>query len=210
MSIKQSKTHVVLKKPHTVTGVIDLAQAVDTSITNNATTFPSPTPAMTKFSADIAALVTAQAAAKARTKGAIDLRDAKLAIVVADLDQLRGYVETVANSDPGNAVAIAHSAGMEVRKARIAPPKDAMNIKQAKAAGPVVLTARVGTRKKQVHEWEYSADGGKTWVALPPTTLAKTTIPGLQPGASVLARHRASTSAGADSWSVAVAPLVVR
>jgi hypothetical protein len=207
---KQPKVHVVLKKPHAVVGVIDLAQAVDTAITSNATTFPSPNPAMPKFSSDIAALIAAQAAAKARTQGAVDIRNAKLAIVVADLEQLRVYVETVANSDPSNAVAIVHSAGMEVRKAHTAPPKDAVNIKQAKAATPVVLTARVGTRKKQVHEWEYSTDGGKTWVALPPTTMAKTTVPGLTPGASVLARHRASTSTATDAWSVATASLLVR
>ena len=43
------------------------------------------------------------------------------------------------------------------------------------------------------YEWEYSTDGGKTWVTTPVTLQAKTTILGLTAGTTVQFRHRPVT-----------------
>jgi len=78
---------------------------------------------MVQFSSDIAGANAAESTAKTRTKGAAAARNAKLAIVLEDMSQLRGYVQVVANQAPTNAAAIAASAGMLLRKATGAQPE---------------------------------------------------------------------------------------
>ncbi len=195
------KVHVVLKRPRPVPMLISLANAIEAAMAAASATFPSPNPPLAQLTSDINVLVAAQNAAMMRTKGAVQTRDAKLAIVITDLNLERAYVESIADADPANATAIANSAGMEVRKQAAHPKKHAVNVKQAGGFGPVIVTALVGTRQKQSHEWEFSIDGGKTYVGLPHTTQAKTTITGLASGVTVLVRHRAITSTGALAWS---------
>jgi len=201
------KVHVVLKKPRPVTALIALAQAIEAAMGANVKTFPSPTPTIAVLTSDITTLVSAQTAARTRAKGAVQTRNAKLAIVVTDLNQLRAYVEGIADADPANAAAIANSAGMELRKASVLKKND-VNVKAAKVSGSINVTARVGTRQKQSHEWEYSTDGGKTWATAAPTTQAKTTIIGLTVGVTVLVRHRAVTGTGPTNWSDAASVVV--
>jgi hypothetical protein len=196
----QPKVHVVLKMPRPVPGIISMAQAIEAAMSANATTFPTPVPSMVQFTSDINALVAAQTAAHTRAKGAVQTRNAKLAVVVADINQERAYVEAVANATPANAAAIAVSAGLELRKQSVRS-KNAINVKQASSSGSVEVAAKVGNLKRSSHEWEYSPDGGKTWVTVPPTTQAKTTITGLTPATTVLFRTRAITPTGPTAWT---------
>ncbi len=160
-----------------------------------------------QFTSDIGDLVTAENAAKMRTKGAVQTRDAKLGVVLADLKQLVAYVETVANADPSNAAAIAMSAGMVIKKQPVTTKND-LDFRKSAVSGSVVVMARVGSRQKEAHEWEYSVDGGKTWLTLPTTTQAKTTITGLTSGTSVQVRHRAVSNTGITAWSDAASSMV--
>ena len=194
------KVHVVLNKPRAVTGIISMAQAIEAAMSANATTFPSPTPTMVQFLSDINALITAESAARTRAKGAVQIRNAKLLVVVTDLNQERAYVEAVANANPGTAAAIVGSAGLELRKPSVRSKND-VNVKQASTSGSVDVTAKVGTLKRASHEWEYSTDGSKTWVTTTPTTQAKTTITGLTPATTVLVRTRAIAPTGPTAWT---------
>ncbi len=207
MSTTTPKIHVVLKRPRPVSALISLAQAIEAAMSSAKVTFPSPTPTIAQFTSDIGDLVTAESAAKMRTKGAVQTRDAKLGVVIADLKLLVAYVETVANADPTNAAAIAISAGMVIRK-QPATSKSDLNFRKSTVSGSVVVMARVGSRSKEAHEWEYSIDGGKTWSALPTTTQAKTTITGLTTGSSVQVRHRAVNNTGVTAWSDPASSLV--
>ena len=205
---KTPKIHVALKKPRSVTALSSMAQAIEAAMASASTTFPSPTPSMVQFTSDINALVIAENAAKTRAKGAVQTRDAKLAIVTTDLKQLVAYVETIANADPANAAAIVNSAGMVVKKQPLRSKND-LNFRKSTASGSVVVMARVGSRQRQSHEWEYSTDGGKTWLSLPPTQQAKTTITGLAPGSTVQVRHRALSKTGLSDWTDPASELVV-
>jgi hypothetical protein len=199
-STKTPKIHVALKRPRTVSGLISLAQAIEAAMASAATTFPSPTPILAQFTSDISALVTAEAAAKTRAKGAVQTRDAKLAVVVADLKQLVAYVETVANANVATAAAVINSAGMVVRKQPLHAKND-VNFRKNAASGSVVVMARVGTRAKESHDWQYSTDGGKTWLPLPSTQQAKTTITGLSPGSTVQVKTRSLSKTGYSAWT---------
>jgi hypothetical protein len=205
---KTPKIHVALHKPTTITGLISMVQAIEAATASASTTFPSPTPSMAQFISDIDALVAAENAAKTRVKGAVQTRDAKLAIVTTDLKQLVAYVETVANANPATAAAVINSAGMVVRKQPLRSKNDINFRKTAVTSGSVVVMARVGSRQRQSHEWEYSTDGGKTWLPLPPTTQAKTTITGLTPGSTVQVKQRAVTSTGPGAWTDPASALV--
>jgi hypothetical protein len=207
MSTKTPKIHVALKRPRPVTGLISLVQAIEAAMSSASVTFPSPTPTMVQFTSDINELVTAENAAKTRAKGAVQTRDAKLAIVLAGLKLLVAYVEGVANANPANAAAIINSAGMVVKKQPFHVKND-LNFRKATVSGSVVVMARVGSRQKQSHEWEYSIDGGKTWLPIAPTTQAKITIAGLTAGSTVQVKHRAITKTGPSPWTDAASVMV--
>ena len=78
--------------------------------------------------------------------------------------------------------------------------------------GPVSGVAKVvaeAAARRAAYEWQYSVDGGKTWVAAPPTLQAKTTIAGFVPGTSAQFKYRAVTKTAAGDWSQPVSLLVV-
>lgn len=66
----------------------------------------------------------------------------------------------------------------------------------------VIVAPSAGARSS--YEWQYSPDGGKTWVTAPPTVQAKTSVSGLATGTSVEFKYRAVTKDGAGDWSAPV------
>src|SRR5580692_6448723 len=152
----------VLKMSNKVKSVITFAQSVATTMTDNST-FPSPNPTLATFQTDIAALVTAETAVLARTKGAADTRNAKLAVVKADLASLKNYVQNVVDaSNPANAESIIGSAGMAVRKVTL-HDKPALAVTEGSVSGTVALTAKAAATKA-AYNWQYSTDQ-KTWTS---------------------------------------------
>ena len=71
-----------------------------TAVTSNKTLFPTPNPPLATFSTDIDAFDKAETAVKSRTKGAAQDRDAKLTVVVTDLNVLRAYVQQTPTRTP--------------------------------------------------------------------------------------------------------------
>jgi hypothetical protein len=197
---------VTLDLPKPVLALLALAKAIQAAIAANPGIFKTPVPPLAQLASDLAALDTAQAAI-ASVKGAVEARNAKRVIVVADLHALRAYVQGLCDADPANAASIAQAAKMSTRP----PPKHTkndLNVKAGPTSGTLAITARL-TVARASHEWEYSTDGGKTYLAAAPTLQAKTTITGLVPGTAVLVRHRAITKTGPADWSAAVSAIVV-
>ncbi len=196
----------VLKMSNKVKSVITFAQSVATTMTDNAT-FPSPNPTLATFQTDIAALVTAETAVLARTKGAADTRNAKLAVVKADLASLKNYVQNVVDaSNPANAESIIGSAGMAVRKVTL-HDKPALAVTQGSASGTVTLSAKAAATKA-AYNWQYSTDQ-KTWTSLPQTLKAKTAVSGLTSGTTYSFRSQSLTpTEGASDWGQVVSLLV--
>jgi hypothetical protein len=196
----------VLKMSNKVKSVITFAQSVATTMTDNAT-FPTPSPTLATFQADIAALVTAETAVLARTKGAADTRNAKLAVVKADLASLKNYVQNVVDaSNPANAESIIGSAGMAIRKVTL-HDKPALAVTQGSVSGTVTLTAKAAATKA-AYNWQYSTDQ-KTWTSLPQTLKAKTAVSGLTSGTTYSFRSQALTpKEGTSDWGQVVSLLV--
>jgi hypothetical protein len=191
-------TIVALKLPLSVPALITYAKGIVTRMTANPS-FPNPTPTLAAVTAAIDDLQVAEAAALARTKGAVATRNDKRAVLVLLLKQLRGYIQTTADTSAENGAAIIESAGTAVRKT---PTRLARAF--AAKPGPVSGTAKVVARKaaqRASYEWQHSTDGGKTWITAPVTLQSKTTIAGLAAGATVLFKSRAVTKAGEGDWS---------
>jgi len=169
-------------------------------------TLPSPNPPLATLQTQIDTLNTKKALAKARAVGAVADRDAVMKVCALSLNSERAYVESVCNANPTNALTIAEDAGMTLR-AVIAREKPPLAAKAGKVSGTVVLAAKA-TKGAKANNWEYSVDGGKTWVDLAQTTKATTTVPNLQPGITVEFRQRVLTKTGVSDWGQSISHLV--
>ena len=205
-TVKVSRSLVSLKLPKPVPALITYAQGIVKGMTGNAY-FTTPIPALTAISTAIANLQVAETSALARTKGAVAIRNENLAVLVGLLQQLKAYIQATSDASPENGSSIIESAGVAVKKAPVHAPR----VFAAKI-GTVTGTAKIiapsaGTRAS--YEWQYSTDGGKTWLELPPTTQAKTSVSGLASGSTAQFRYRSVTpKGGASDWSPPVSLLV--
>ena len=198
---------VVLRAPRTALGWLVLAKAVVGGLSSNPGLFPKPSPALTQLQADIDAFDAAQTAVQTRAKGTPAARDAKLVVVRSDLKQVRTYVQGLVDADPPNAANIAQAAGLALRRSYTVHKSELVAKPNATTSGSVDLVARLGGVKAS-HEWQYSTDGGKTWTSVQTTLQAKTTVTGLQPGSTVVFRHRPITKTGPGLFSQPVTMIV--
>jgi hypothetical protein len=205
MAALAARPIVALKLPNKVKSVISFAENVANAMNNNAS-FPSPNPPIATFLADIAALNTAETAVLSRTKGAVETRNAKLAVVHADLENLKTYVQSVAGlGTPANAPAVIEAAGMTTRKVTVRD-KPALAAKQGSVSGTVNLVAKAAGHSA-AYDWQYSTDQ-KTWTTVPMTLQAKTGISGLTSGTTYFFRVQPLIRTGAENWSQIVSLMV--
>lgn len=194
-----------LKLPKPIGALITVATGIVTAMTGNPA-FPSPVPALALVTAAIAALQAAETTALTRAKGTAAARNDKRAGLVELLEQLKAYVQAQANASPENGVAIIQSAGFAVRKT---PTHGARTF--TATPGPVSGSVKLYTKSagnRSAYLWEYSTDGGKTWVAAPVTVQARTTITGLPVGTTVLFRVQPVSKTGEGDWSQVISHLV--
>jgi len=193
-----------LPKSTAIAPLIVHVTAIADAMTANKTMFPSPTPALTQVTTDLGTLTSAETAFKNHlgTKAA---RDAAREVVVSDAHQLLTYVQGIVNSSPSEAETIAVNAGMALKKTG-AKSKADLSIRQI-ASGSVKVVAKA-TKGAKAHEWQYSTDGGKTWLDASSTTKSSTVVSGLQPGATVSIRKRVVTATGVSDWSQVVSAVV--
>jgi hypothetical protein len=115
-------------------------------------------------------------------------------------------VQTVVDANPEIGTSVIESAAIAVRKTAVRKPR-VFAAEPGVVSGSAKLVApSAGARA--FYEWQYSVDGGKTWVAAPGTMQAKTSVPGLTPGASVQFRYRPATKSGEGDWSQPVTLIV--
>jgi hypothetical protein len=148
----------------------------------------------------------AETLAKTRTKGTVATRDVALTALIAELHAAKAFVQQTANTNPTNAAAIIAGAGMNMRK-ETTKSKAPFAAKQGATSGIVNLIARA-VAVRASYDWEWSADGGKTWSSLPSTLQANTTLTGVAPGTGAQFRFRAVSRAGVSEWSQTVTLLV--
>jgi len=196
---------VTLKLPRPVPALIKYGRAMVTAMTNNAN-FTNPEPALASVSAALDELQVAETATQARTRGAAATRNDKRATLVQLLEQVKGYIQKTADANMENGAAIIQSAGVSVKKPAARAPRT-FEAKPGPVSGSVKLVAKSAARRAS-YEWQYSTDGGKTWLSAPVTLQAKTIVQGLIPGGTVTFRYRGVTKAGEGDWSQLVTAIV--
>jgi len=199
------KNYVALSLPRPVAALIVYVQGILAAMTSNPH-FPTPAPALAAIAAALTALQQAEVAAQARTKGAVVVRNDNQGALVTLLQQLRAYVQATADADVENSAAIIQSSGFPLRKAPVHKPRVA-GVKPGAMSGSVEVLAPTAARRA-AYEWQYSLDGGKTWVEASPSLQAKQTVVGLPVGTSVQFRYRAVVKTGPLDWSPPLALLV--
>jgi hypothetical protein len=180
------------------------ATSIVTAMSANSATFKAPTIAFTIVTGHVTNLGLAEAAFKAHT-GTLADRNTQVQLVIADCKQLFAYVQQLVTASPSEASTIAADAAMTLRKAGSHPKSD---LKASQKVSSIVDVVAKATKGGRSYEWQYSTDGGKTWLGVPPTTKASVSIPNLQPGVMTQFRQRAVTKAGPTDWSNPVSTLV--
>jgi hypothetical protein len=198
------RTLVVFKIPRRNSDRIHYARSVARAMTGNPH-FPSPTPTVADFEAHIDAAAAASALVLIGPIGSAAQRDARFAEVQSDLEQLRTYVQRVADVSPGEARAIVESAGMSVKRPGL-HDKPRLAIKAGLVSGSVVVVAKAAGDRAS-YEWQYSRVG-EPWTDVSPTRQAKKVLDGLVPSAVYQFRVRAVTRGGRSDFGDAVSFMV--
>ena len=204
-----SRFVVVLKLPeYEVPLLVTRARAIVERMTGNSW-FPSPSPSLAVVQAAIDDLFEAETKTLTKVTGSATARNDKRTVLVSRLQQLRSHVEAIATANPEHAGSIVESAGMYQKKSGGRAP-NVFTAKDGSVSGEVELSApRVGNRP--AYEFQYSLDGGGTWVSLPVSpirTKASATVKGLKPGSTVHFQYRVTVKDVAGDWSDPIAMIV--
>jgi hypothetical protein len=159
-------------------------------------------PTLAAVTAATSELQAAETAALSRAKGTATVRNEKRGALVVLLAQLKAYIQAQADAAPENGASIIQSAGIGTRKTMPRRPR-VFGAKRGAVSGTAHLVAPQAARRAS-YEWQYSTDGGKTWIAMPPTLQANASVSGLQAGSTVQFRYRSVTKGGPTDWSPSV------
>jgi hypothetical protein len=178
MNVDTHNAIEVMSKGKVMTGGIGGAPAL----------FMTPNPPLSAITNQITAVDKAQILVSTRAPGAAEARDVQLRLLVGLLEGETLYVQGIADACTTVLAAIEaiKAAGLDVAGAS-SYVKPLLAATQGQPGGPIALVANAtalgGGRSYKVRcfNWEYTPDGGKTFVTLPPTPKARTAVANLTP-----------------------------
>jgi hypothetical protein len=198
MSQRKKGPDGVLNVPKQKTALSPYGRHVVTCMTGNIKV-PTPNPPLLAITNACTALDVSQAAMPGG-KAATDRRDADylalLLLLHHELDYVNGEAEQ--QTTPAEAEAVITGSGFSVRK-DFTRNKPALAAKYGLASGDVKLDAKAVAPGASYY-WQWSTDM-KSWVSLPETRKASTTVTGLTPATTYYFRFRALTRKGMSDWS---------
>jgi len=188
---------LALNLPERIPDVLAYARFIASRLDGNPY-FPAlPVPVATLLG-HVDDLEAAELVVRSGTHGTGTARDAKLAVVVGDLQQQKVYVETVANQHGEDALAVAASSGFDTKQTR-GPRKWAFDVEQGDRSGEAKLYApRVD--RTATYKWQRSLDASE-WLDLQDTNVASTVVTGLTPGTLYFFRYRTLARNVLGDWS---------
>ena len=203
--MKPRRNPIALNLPATVALLIVFGRHVVQKMTNNPW-FVNVSGMLAAFTAHLDQLEISEAIAKGKGKGTATARDLDLKQVLDDLNGLKAVVQDAANQSAAQAAAIIESAGMSTKKrGRFLKPE--LSARMAAVPGEVKVRAKAAKRGA-AYEWQYSTDGGSTWISMGITTVANTTLAGVTMGKIYAFRFRTTRNAATGDWSQIVSLFV--
>jgi len=199
MSATAQIPKAVLKMPSKIGDQIIRVTDIKGKLTANAT-FPTGwavgTLTQTQFNSDVQAFLDAETAVKAKTPGAVSLRDEAFITLKKDLESIKGMVQDKANANPTTAISIIEGAGFFV-KTSSGNHKRKNEAYNTQIPGKVIITGDGGGQ----HEWEMSKDM-VTIINLPDTPTSITSVSGLTYGDTWYFRSKkVDTKKKSYNWS---------
>jgi hypothetical protein len=204
-------------EPTNTASVMGRTKLMNAGIGGHPALFGTPSPTLAAIMAQAAVVDAAEVLVGTRVKGAAKARNVQRAILVHMLESSCGYVQIQADNAATveEAEATIEAAGLVVAGVT-SYVKAALTAKQAAMNGSVGLSAFAALlagkgRKKTFFNWQYTPDGGKTFVTLPSTPKSKTVVSGLTALQTYGFRVSVTNSDGIPGeWSQIVNFLVLR
>jgi hypothetical protein len=207
------RLRVILKiNRKSTASVLEKAHAISQGMASDPTRFAAPVPPIAALQAQIEVVEEAELRTRTRTKGTVAERNFQRDALVGMLETERSYVQTLCDANPEQAEVIVKAAGMEtartpahgdpILKVAAGTPSGTVNLD----AHATLLAGRTG--KKALFNWQWTADGGKTFNDAPATPHGKTTIANLTPLAMVGFRVSVTDVNGPGEWSQVVSVVV--
>jgi hypothetical protein len=191
--------------PHLITR----SEVIYNGLHDNVPLFENTNPPLPVLLAKIQELIEAQRKAGTRAVGAKQARDAAAASVITLLETARAYIQGLADALPPEQAANLIKAGGMLLGNAPSHTKPLLQATQGQPSGPVHIEGHVGVltadaKGKVFFNWAFSADGGQTWIAAPPTPHGRTDIPDLTPLTTYAFRVSVNDKNGPGEWSQAV------
>jgi hypothetical protein len=149
-----------------VSALITYAVGLVKGMTGNAY-FPTPTPPPATVQTAITDLQTADTAAQTRAKGVAALRNEKQQALLTLLEQTPHLRVVDGRREPGER-AVDHPERRDGLAQGARPQGAWLPAKLGSVSGSLKVVAPAAARRAS-YEWQYSIDGGKTWVTMPST-----------------------------------------
>ncbi len=213
-SMRRARAVMKINREKTVS-VTGKAGVMCSGLASSADLIPVPNPSISVMEAQIVVVNKAETVASTRVMGGAAARNVQRNILVAmmetQVNTVQGYADTCAGLD--QAIAVILAGGLQVALVS-GYTKPILGVKQATPGGLVTLDANAmaltgGSYKKSFFNWQSTADGGKTFVTLPPTPTSKTTVADLTPLSTYGFRVCITRSDGTmGEWSQVVSFLV--
>jgi hypothetical protein len=205
MSTRLVRLLAVMKLPLAVPALLQFAAALIAALTNNAF-FQNAGAILAALTKALTALDAAETATKTRAPGTVAARDKARDALVLALHAAKAFIQQAADADPEHAGAMITSTGLLLRKPS-SRRKAPFAVKQGPTTGTVHLAAKAAGARAS-YEWQWSSDEGKTWILLPVTLQAQTTLTGVPAGTNAVFRFRAVTKVGESDWSQPISLIV--
>ena len=193
------------------------AQAMYDGLSADTKTYANPTLPLPAFQGLIQSLGTAHQAVKTRVIGAREKRDVQRGLLLTGMEVERTFVQSLADANASNAAALITNAGLVVASIPVFN-KAMLTLRNAKQSGSVACDANVGLllgagtshpAQRRYFNWQYTLDGGKSFVPMLPTTRGKSLLQGLTPLTTVGVRVSMTNAEGPGEWSQVVTILVL-
>ncbi|MFI5151648.1 MAG: hypothetical protein ACHQRM_18125 [Bacteroidia bacterium] len=201
-----SKKKVPKKEAALKLGRLPVAQVISNakhyvqSMTGNAY-FPSPTPPLSAVSTQISKLESAVAVAQTRVRGSVGAMNVERKALTIQLLNLASYVQTIANADPDNSEIIITSAGMDVKKASVKPPKIFSVTLSKTIPNAVVLNTKAVKASSYIYEMTTDTTNPNGWTVAIISNTVKYTKTGFASGTRYYFRVAVITKNIQGPWS---------
>jgi hypothetical protein len=195
---KTNRNPIALNLPQVVGLLIVFGRHVVQKMTNNPW-YVNVDPSLSSVTDHLDSLEKSEANAKGKGKGAAAARDVDLKVVLDDMYGLKAFAQGVVSQNPAQAAAIVESGGLSLKRFTKGQ-KAELAARMGAVPGEVVVRAKA-VRRGAAYEWEYSSDGGATWIAMGTTTVANTILAGVKVGVTYAFRFRTTRKAATSDWS---------